>query len=57
MDSAGEDGDALDREREDAAGEMLRGLGWTVSAGDFFTVDIRGLGAAEGLSLAARLWA
>lgn len=58
VDGAGEDGDALDREIEDAAGEILRGLGCTPSNNDdFFIAEVWGLAAAEGVSLAARLWA
>lgn len=56
VDGAGEDGDALDKEIEDAEGEILRGLGCT-SSDDFFIAEVRGLAAADGVSLAARLWA
>jgi hypothetical protein len=58
VDRSGDAGDALERERDDPAGEILRGLGSTPSANAvLFTAEIWGLAAAEGLALVARLWA
>jgi hypothetical protein len=56
VERSGDDGDALDRERDDSAGEMFRGLGSTPSDDVALLIaEMRGLAAAEGFALVVRL--
>lgn len=58
LDRSGEGGEALDREKDDSAGEIFRGLGSRPSPNAArFTAEIWGLAAADGLALVARLCA